>query len=312
MTSTITVSVVIPCYNSTDTIVPTLAALTSQKTAFNYQVIVVNSSADATPDMVRQRFPEVELVQLSQRASAAKARNLGAAEATGRFIAFLDSDCLVTTDWLQMMVDNFNADYSGIGGPIENGNPESAISWAGYLLEFSDFFPCTNPVPVAHIPSGNLLLPLKTFIEAAGFPEDFHFAQEDRLFSWTLSRKTGKAFLFHPDIKVFHSHRAGVRQFLRHQYQIGRGGAEILKITDLPGSGLVRKQPLLTALLLPFVALRKLCRCLGRGVRHNPKPLFSKPHIIAAMGMGQLCWMAGFARQLSFCGSNKAQIDNIS
>jgi glycosyltransferase involved in cell wall biosynthesis len=295
----ILVSVVIPSFNAESTIAATLTSVAGQQCDFPFEVIVVDSSADSTPQIISKRFPQVKCIHRQEKTPAAAARNLGARSASGKYIAFLDSDCVVDEEWLQMMMENYNEDYCGIGGPICNSNPETAISWAGFLLEFSDFFPSTKPIEVEHIPSGNLLLTLRSFLDSGGFPEEFHFAQEDRLFSWLLSRKTGKTFLFHPEIKVFHSQREGLRKFLLHQHQIGRGGAELLKITDLPGSNLVRKHPLLTLFILPFVALRKLGRCLGRAIRLQQQLFFAKPQIIPLMVLGQLFWMCGFGKGLN-------------
>lgn len=294
----ILVSVIIPSYKSDKTIADTVESVTTQQCGFDFEIIVVNSSNDRTADIIRQHFPGVTLIQLPQRTLAAKARNLGAKKAKGRFFAFIDSDCLIKKNWLQMLIDSYSTSYCGVGGPIENANPDTAVSWAGYLLEFSDFFSTTTPMAKKHVASGNLLVHRKTFFEVNGFPENFHFAQEDRLFSWMICKKSGRPFLFHPDIIIFHNHRQGIGEFLHHQYQIGRGGAEILRKTDLPGSELVRHR-LLINLLLPLLPFKKLGRCLLRTIRYRPRLLLARPQIILLMLLGQIYWTVGFGERIN-------------
>ena len=87
----ITVSVVIPAYQSDHTIEETLDSITAQKGDFRYEVITVNSSNDSTPFIVREKFPTVKLVQLQTRTPSGAARNIGADQAGGRFLVYNSS-----------------------------------------------------------------------------------------------------------------------------------------------------------------------------------------------------------------------------
>ena len=291
-----TISVIIPCYHSDSTIERTLNTLVTQKVEFKYEIIVVNSSIDSTPDIIRNKFPRVKLIQLDKRTPAGTARNAGAGNAKGRFIAFLDSDCIVENNWLDRLTTHYSNEYCAIGGPIENANPENAISRAGYILEFSEFFPRENRCSIDHTPAGNLLLLKKTFEGTRGFPQKYDYAQEDRLFSWELIQKTGKKMLFHPDIRAKHYHRTGLKDYLIHQYNIGRGGAEILKYSGYRGSGII-KQKWLMNLLMPLFPLVKLSRCISRTLKWKPDEIWKRPYIIALLILGMCLWMVGFARQ---------------
>ena len=289
------ISVVIPAYNSESTIEKTLNALLNQQGDFEYEIIVVDSSNDSTPDIIRSKFPGVKLIQLENKTPAGLARNLGAETATGEFIAFLDSDCVVENNWLDSLAKNFSDDYWAVGGPIENANPEDLIGQAGYILEFSDFFPRGSRRAVDHIPAGNIFLRKDTFEKSGGFSAQYNFAQEDRFLSWRLGQKTGKMLLFDPDIKVKHYHRVTGRDYLAHQMTIGRGGAEILKSTNIRGSALVRKR-WLTNLLLPAIPLPKLGRCIYRTLKWKPGEFAKRPQLIPLLCLGMFFWMVGFAQ----------------
>ncbi len=290
------VSVVIPAYQSGSIIERSLASVLSQQTQVKYEVIVVNSSHDSTPEIIRKKFGGVRLFQLEKRTPAGRARNIGAGEAKGKFIAFLDSDCIVEPHWLDRLTTHFSDDYCAIGGPIENANPERIVSRAGYILEFSEFVRRRRPCSADHIPAGNLLLSKGVFESTGGFCETYAYAQEDRLFSWHLIRKTGKKLLFHPDIRVKHYHRIRLVDYLTHQYHMGCGGAEILKFTDFRGSQLIKRKWLVNG-LLPLFPLVKLSRCIYRTLKRKPREITHRPHIFFLLGLGMCFWMIGFAKR---------------
>jgi GT2 family glycosyltransferase len=290
------VSVIIPSYHSDSTIGRTLNAVSTQEGEFGYETIVVNSSEDSTPDIIRDNYPHVKLIQLDERTPPGRARNVGAGTACGRYLSFLDSDCIVECDWLKQLIYHYSDEYCAIGGPIENANPDSLISRAGYILEFSDFLAHGSRRGLNHIPAGNLMLPKETFESINGFPEEYSHAQEDRLFSWQLTQKTSKKLLFHPGIGVKHHHRTDLKDYLIHQYNIGRGGAEILKHSGYRGSGIINRKWLVN-LLLPAFPLVKLSRCLCRTLRWRPEEIWKEPQILLLLDLGMLFWTIGFAKQ---------------
>lgn len=290
------VSVIIPCYNSEETIEKTLEALSNQKCGFTYEVIVVNSSCDLTPTVIREKFAWVRLIQLESKTPAGLARNTGANMSSCDYIAFLDSDCVVGNNWLETLISTYSDEYCAVGGPIENANPDNIISLAGYILEFSEFLARQTPCPFDHIPSGNILIRKSTFDLSGGYPKDFHYAQEDRLYSWRLRQQTGKKLLFHPSIKVKHYHRITLNNFLSHQLNIGRGGAEILKSTDLRGSGIIKRK-WLANIFLPVFPIIKLSRTICRTLKWKPGLIIIHPHVIPLLLLGMFFWMLGFAKQ---------------
>uniref|UniRef100_UPI0030843DBE glycosyltransferase family 2 protein n=1 Tax=Petrachloros mirabilis TaxID=2918835 RepID=UPI0030843DBE len=95
-------SVVIPTYNRQPILAQCLQALENQNFALSYEVIVVDDgSADGTVEWLRSHpLSHVRLYcQTHQGPSAA--RNLGIAQAQGTLIVFIDSDLVVTGQFLQ-------------------------------------------------------------------------------------------------------------------------------------------------------------------------------------------------------------------
>ena len=88
-----TVSVVIPTYNSSAYIMHALESALNQ-TYDNLEVIVADdASTDDTCAIVRKlEDPRVKLIERTENEGGAAARNTAIRAATGRYIAFLDSD----------------------------------------------------------------------------------------------------------------------------------------------------------------------------------------------------------------------------
>jgi len=300
MSDKVRCSVIIPSYNSEATIVACLESVLNQDFAEPYEVIIVDSSTDNTPTLIEQRFPIVRLIRREQRVGSGTARNLGVAVARGDILAFTDSDCVVEPDWLQKMCERHDQflEFAAVGGPIVNGNPESLVSWAGYLAEFNQFLPKDgNCRDVDHIPAGNVSYKHHVFGHYGGFPGDEFIKHEDMLFSWRL-RNAGEKLLYHPTIRAAHCHRTKLNDYLHHQFNIGQGTVQTLRCTSgLRGSTLVRHRVLAT-LMLPLLPVIKFTRSTARFLAWQPVILLKHPLILPTFALGLLWWAAGFANML--------------
>lgn len=109
------ISVVIPAYNESRYIEPTLERFLHQ-TDNNFELIVVdNNSTDNTGEIAKKYGARV-LIEKS--AGVAHARQKGCSEAKGEIIASTDSDTLVPDNWIETIAKKFkdNPDMVGYGG----------------------------------------------------------------------------------------------------------------------------------------------------------------------------------------------------
>jgi glycosyltransferase involved in cell wall biosynthesis len=103
----LSVSVIIPAYNSLLTIERALNSVVGQVLQPAEIIVVDDGSQDGTADFVRNNFPTVVLIE-QENAGAAAARNCGVAAAQGELIAFLDSDDLWHSQKLAIQVAAFD------------------------------------------------------------------------------------------------------------------------------------------------------------------------------------------------------------
>jgi glycosyltransferase involved in cell wall biosynthesis len=287
----ISVTVLIPAYNAADTIRATLSSLLAQDFDECYEIIVVDSSSDETPRIIAEEFPTVRLFHLDQQTDPGTARNLGIVQAVGEIIACIDSDCIAPTNWLERMVVAQRAGHEVVGGTIENGNPESLISWAGYLGEFREWLPVGQARLVSHVPTCNISYHRSIFAQFGGFPTKF-YPQEDLLYHWRLSQQ-GVPIWFDPHIRVRHVHRSTWRSYVRHLRRIGRITPRVLKLTCEEGVFLARS-PVLALLAAPVLPLIKWLRTIAVFMSQQPHVLRKHALALVPFLVGLYVWAVGF------------------
>src|SRR5947207_9138878 len=104
-TQALTVSVIIPTYRHQDLISQTLESVFSQ-TFRGFEVIVVNDGSSNRTEAILAPFAAKGKIRYfaQQHAGQAVARNHGATEASGKFLAFLDDADLWPPDKLPWQV----------------------------------------------------------------------------------------------------------------------------------------------------------------------------------------------------------------
>lgn len=127
-----TISVVIPAYNSVDTIERALKSVYAQTYDDIIEVIVVDDgSTDDTVDLISREFPDAKCIGQAN-AGRAVARNAGVAVASGDYISFLDADDEYMPEKIARQVDTLHQ-HPGIdillchGHLIEADTPDSPI-----------------------------------------------------------------------------------------------------------------------------------------------------------------------------------------
>lgn len=213
------VSVVIPSYNSVETIKQCLCSLLEQNlNPRKFEIIVVDSSNDETKEVIESHFPKVQLLKLSQQTYPGTARNIGIQHAKGDIIAMIDADAIAAKDWLSRIVEEHKSDFLAIGGAILNGHPDNLVSWAEYFVAASEYFERAPRRFVTTQPTLNISYKRQTFEKYGLFP-DFLRA-EDVMFNSRLIRH-GERILFEPSIKVYHLYRTNLNQLLKREVQYG-------------------------------------------------------------------------------------------
>jgi len=215
-------SVIIVNRNGRDLLLNCLASLVGKAEREWHEVIVVdNGSSDGTLEAVRTEFPQVRTVEARENLGFAAANNLGAAEASGGLLLFLNNDTVVQPGALGRLSSAFEADPQvGIAAPSLVG-PDGRDQGTMNLL----MTPATVLVPGARrraqkelarvvARSGELagrayfcgaavMVRRSAFESVGGFDPSFFFYCEDPDFCKRLA-DNGWEMAFVPDATIIH------------------------------------------------------------------------------------------------------------
>ncbi|GAF88500.1 unnamed protein product, partial [marine sediment metagenome] len=212
-------SIVIATYNREAQLTTCLESLTHlQYPRDRFEVIVVNDGG-AAPDAGAASFADhMDLKLLHQRhAGSAAARNTGAAEARGEFLAFTDDDCTPDPHWLAALAHSLSTcpDLL-IGGRTVNALPHNVFSTASHLLvSYVYSYYNRDPHAARFFASNNISLSAERFRLIGGFDCTYtRAAAEDRELCdrW---RYRGYTMVYIPDAVVCHAHDLTFRTFWR-------------------------------------------------------------------------------------------------
>jgi len=103
------ISLIIPSFNTRELLKNNLESLFKLNCRFPFEVIVVeNGSSDGSAKMVREEFPQVELIQNDWNSGFAHACNQGLRVAQGEVLILLNTDMVVQTGTLEKVFEVLN------------------------------------------------------------------------------------------------------------------------------------------------------------------------------------------------------------
>jgi GT2 family glycosyltransferase len=198
------------------------------------EIVIVNDGGrPPAPDTVRAADDATLVLRVvdQRNAGPASARNRGAAEARGEFLAFTDDDCLPDRGWLTAFDAALRATPDAlVGGRTVNAIPDSVFADTSQrLADFvSSYF--HGGAMGRFFTSNNLAVAREAFLAAGGFDTSFPFsAGEDRELGDRWSAQ-GRSSVAAPDALVRHAHRLSARGFLRQHFTYGRGAVAFRRV----------------------------------------------------------------------------------
>jgi glycosyltransferase involved in cell wall biosynthesis len=218
-------SIIVPTYNRTERLADCLESLSHlDYPRDRFEVIVVDDGGQISPEAVVARFHNPLDIKLLTQAHAGTgaARNNGAAQARGKFLAFTDSDCMPLSNWLNNLAARFaiTPDHA-IGGHTLNFLPENPYAAASQVIRdvVYDYYN-THPEGLPFFPSSNLAIPADRFQAIGGFDPTFIMSQDRELGNrW---RHHGFKLTYAPEVRVYHAHAYTFRTYLRRYFWGGR------------------------------------------------------------------------------------------
>ena len=221
-------SVIVPTYNRPEPLRRCLEALAVQEyPRERFEVIVVDDGGTKPLDELLARFQgQINLHYLVQpNLGPAVARNSGARQANGRFLAFTDDDCAPAPIWLPRLAEQLMKEpHKMVGGYTKNALSRNPFSITSQLLiDFLYHHYNKTESRALFFTSNNIAIAADMFWEIGGFDETMPLAAgEDRELCdrWL---EEGFEMVYLPKAVIFHEHYLQFFSFWRQHFNYGRG-----------------------------------------------------------------------------------------
>lgn len=192
-----------------------------------FEVIVVDDGSKMSLISVVEAFKDsLEITLLKQENQGpATARNTGAKQAKGDFLAFTDDDCKPAPDWLSKLAARFvTAPNSMIGGKTLNALSNNLYSTTSQvLIDYLYNYYNSDSKRSNFFASNNFALPSDRFQALGGFDTTFPLAAgEDREFCDRWLQYSNK-MVYAPEVQVYHAHKLTLSSYWRQHFFYGRG-----------------------------------------------------------------------------------------
>jgi N-acetylglucosaminyl-diphospho-decaprenol L-rhamnosyltransferase len=231
-------AVIVVTWNSAHEIEAALSSLLRdlENAAHDARVLVVdNASTDRTVDFVREKFPSVEVLALSDNVGFARANNIGmrhlgigSAEAAADFVLLLNPDTIVQPGAIQAMMSALQADprVGVVGANLTFGDgsfQHGAYAFPGLRQLYAEFFwipgrwregrfngryarrlyQSEQPFEVDFVLGACMLVRAGVVAEVGGFDEAFFMYCEEVDWQWRI-RQAGHVIQCVPTAHIVH------------------------------------------------------------------------------------------------------------
>jgi len=218
-------SVIVLGYNGREFLEDCLSSVLDQDSpSAQYEVLYVdNGSRDGSAALVKERFPQVQVLELDRNHGYAEGNNIGFRLTRGEFIVFLNQDTAVHRSWLRELIGGIRSAPDIMAGhaniihpwyPEYNGLAQRADVSVAYTPELTRLGyvrylrlgPVGPPTDVLFL-SGASLIIRRQVIDELGyvFDPDFFFYAEDMDLGLRI-RALGYRCVVVPEAIVYHKH----------------------------------------------------------------------------------------------------------
>jgi GT2 family glycosyltransferase len=195
-------------------------------------ILVDNASTDGSVEFMQTHYPQVRLVRSNDNIGFCAGNNLGAREATGQYIVFLNNDVWVEPQFVQGLIRAVQSDSNVVcaGAKMLNWDG-SQFDFVGAVTHFAGhahqvgigapYAPeqFADIQPMLFACGGAMIIDRSVFLQVGGFDEDFFIYFEDVDLGWRLWL-LGYEVVFAPDAVVHHRYHGTMDSFSNYRKRV--------------------------------------------------------------------------------------------
>lgn len=287
------ISAIVIAQNDEHVIERSMQAVLNQECPADFEVILVASGTDRTAQIVRERFPQVHVVELDHPVLPGEARNAGLEVARGVYIMYPGSHVELLPGSFAARLRVFRLGYAMVAPTMLNGT-KTLSGWASFFLENGQGLP-GRPSERLYEPPIRCSYLREALLELGGFPEDLR-SGEDTLVNTKLFNRGYSAFHLSYVTAIHHGPCTTARKLVRHHFARGRSMGRIF-VDQAEHEGRV-PNPRIVRLVTHNVPnrLRRLTRDVRRwGTGIRARYWLVMPWIVA----GAMSWWLGACYEIA-------------
>ena len=222
------VSIILVNYNTKDLTRDCLKSIYEKVTGVDFDVWVVdNGSVDGSCDMIKEEFPQVNLIETGENLGFGRANNLAIEKSSAKYVFLLNTDTVLINNAPKIFFDFMekNGEVGVCGGNLYNANDEHVHSYGHFLdlktklvrtFLLKNFFPDVREKvddkgnneknefkEVDQIIGADMFVRKEALEKTGYFDSDFFLYFEESELQYRISKAGYKAFIL-PEAKIYH------------------------------------------------------------------------------------------------------------
>jgi hypothetical protein len=276
-------SVILVTPDRYDTIRGTVQALRRQSVRQKLELVVVGPSK-SNPGLIESDFEGFwgcQVLELGDM-TLASAQAAGVRAAQAPIIAFTEDHCFPAEQWAEALIKRHEESWAGVGPAMKNANPESAVSWANFIMKYGRWIQPLPKRPSGIMPGHNSSYKRDLLLQYAS--ELDSWLENETTMQWDLIAR-GHVFYVEPQAVAHHLNYSRFWISARNRVNSGRvfaarrshgwsrfrRAAYLLGLSLIPLKGLIEIMPRARDLvglsgsirLVPCFFMLLLSHCLG-------------------------------------------------
>ncbi|MEE4216539.1 MAG: glycosyltransferase [Xanthomonadales bacterium] len=281
------------CY---ETIRRTIAALRAQTVCEKIELVLLGpspGSLEGDPSDI-EGFAACRRVVLDGIGKSSIIRAAGVRAATAPIVAFMQDHAFPIPGWAEALLTRYEGPWSGVSFVFENDNPDTATSWANFLMQYGAWTTPLPKGPVRHI-GGHMASYRREVLMAYGdaLPRKL---ETSIAMHWEMIGQ-GHRFTTAPGAVVYHQNHSRFLPSLELRFQTGR----LFAANRVRSWSFLRR--LAYAAATPLIPPLRLYRVLRDALRTGQTRLLPR---LAVVSLVLLLWDAAGQAVGALAGSGKA------
>lgn len=235
----------------------TVSSLENQKVTDTLEFLLVCSSFKSLKFPSNWTKLPFRVIEVKHKIHVHELRAVAVREAQGDYVVLVEDHVHLSPDWCSQLLARTEEGWAAVGGAVQPGGRQTALSEAMFLLTYGQWFLREGEQQDAPLSGHNTAYRRDLLLEL----DDLERFMACPALMQSLFRRSGKVPLFTSKVKIRHWDPTGFRTMLYHLWILGKC------LGTLRTAGWSRPLRLAFSLALPAVAAKHWCRGLLQCLR---------------------------------------------